>query len=106
MSNRTPGPWETYEFDDQIGVSGNYADVADCTGLEYRFDSSRSRDETLANARLIAAAPDLLEALAALMDEAEDIFVCMADATGIDRHALPPQFAAARAAIAKAEGKS
>jgi hypothetical protein len=97
MSNRTPGPWETYEFDDQIGVSGNYADVADCTGLEYRFDSSRSREEILANARLIAAAPDLLEALKALLFNATH-------GNGLEAHYRAQDDA--RAAIAKAEGKS
>lgn len=55
-------------------------------------------------ARLIAAAPDLLAALEGLLTEAEDIFVCMADATGIDRHAVPKPFEAARAAIVKASG--
>ena len=38
-----------------------------------------------------------------LLDEAEDVFVCMADATGIDRHNYPSAFKAARAALAKAE---
>ncbi|HLO79197.1 MAG TPA: hypothetical protein VK196_22290 [Magnetospirillum sp.] len=34
-----------------------------------------------------------------LLTEAEDVFVCMADATGIDRHNLPEPFLNARAAL-------
>lgn len=41
----------------------------------------------------------LREALEELLCEAEDIFVCMADATGIDRHNFPLPFYKARAAL-------
>lgn len=44
----------------------------------------------------------LCEALEELLCEAEDIFVCMADATGIDRHNFPLPFYKARAVL---EGK-
>jgi hypothetical protein len=44
------------------------------------------------NERLRAAA-------SALLDEAEDVFVCMADATGINRHNFPEPFIRARAAL-------
>lgn len=98
-SKHTPGPWDVDEGDKstiyELDAANPIAEVF----------SDRSAEENEANARLIAAAPELLDALTALLDEAEDVFVCMADATGIDRHNLPPQFAAARAAIAKAEGR-
>ncbi len=42
----------------------------------------------------------LREVLSIVLDEAEDVFVCMADATGIDRHNLPKPFVEARAALA------
>lgn len=71
----TPGPWHV--FDNQkdkhfpkndaglIGVgSKEHSDVAHCHG----FNGSRHPDEELANAKLIAAAPELLEALQALME--------------------------------------
>ncbi len=34
-----------------------------------------------------------------LLAEAEDVFVCMADATGIDRHNYPPPYLKARAEL-------
>ena len=45
----------------------------------------------------------LREALEELLCEAEDIFVCMADATGIDRHNFPLPFYKARAALGEKE---
>lgn len=60
--------------------------------------------EEVKHQRLINA--DLLAALKDLLDEAEDVFVCMADATGIDRHNYPRPFTVAREVIAKAEGRS
>ena len=97
-TKHTPGPWDVDEGDFgiyQIETSDQIAEVF----------SHHPPEELEANARLIAAAPELLGALTALLDEAEDVFVCMADATGIDRHNLPPPYLAARAAIAKAEGR-
>lgn len=55
-----------------------------------------------AEARALAAEwkRDLLLArMEELLTEAEDVFVCMADATGIDRHNYPPAFMRARAAL-------
>lgn len=58
-----------------------------------------------ANARLLVNAKLLVEVMEELLDEAEDVFVCMADATGIDRHNLPSPFIRARSALAKALGE-
>lgn len=66
MSGHTPGPWATFEIEDSrtrrplvgVTVDNGPADVAHCSG----FDSQRGADEERANARLIAAAPDLLAA--------------------------------------------
>lgn len=41
----------------------------------------------------------LEKALDMLLVESEDIFVCMADATGIDRHQYPETFMIARKAL-------
>ena len=60
----TEGPWEFFEVDDGIGVVSPHADVAHCMG----FDSNRSISEERANAKLIAAAPKLLEALKRMLD--------------------------------------
>jgi hypothetical protein len=83
-SKHTPGPWEFFDTL-CIGVMSAQSDVAHCSG----YDGNRSRDEELANARLIAAAPDLLAALEALLSY-DDMVEC-ADM--------------ARAAIAKARGE-
>jgi hypothetical protein len=98
MSKHTPRPWVTYEWRDQIGVtSPEFNDIADCKGATFSLNSSRSREEILANACLIAAAPDLLAALKALLFNATYGNGLEADYRAQDE---------ARAAIAKAEGKS
>src|SRR5271156_2276630 len=62
-SHTTPGPWDIAT--DSYGVeriwAGEY-DVACCQG-----DGSIDKEHRTANARLIAAAPDLLEALRVLL---------------------------------------
>ena len=104
MSKHTPGPWVVGPVDDTVvthlGADGVRYEVAQIDG-DYNEPDLWPVME--ANARLIAAAPDLLDALQNLLDEAEDVFVCMADATGNDRHNYPSAFKAARAALAKAE---
>lgn len=57
----TPGPWKVDEDDD----------VVSATGLWVAFAYGDSEEEAKHNARLIAAAPDLLEALRALLSAAE-----------------------------------
>ncbi|WCX74845.1 hypothetical protein KK211_17905 [Pseudomonas aeruginosa] len=73
MSKHTPGPW-TVDFID--GVDGVFAecdkricqvDEVDIVGWNARF-----RDESEANAKLIAAAPDLLEALQQAVTSMQD----------------------------------
>ncbi len=62
MSKPTQGPWYAWHNESGIGVGrtdGNESDIAHCDG----FDSDRSAAEELANARLIAAAPELLASL-------------------------------------------
>lgn len=63
MSGHTPGPWSVYSWDDKgtpvIGVTPveGGGDVADCS-----VNNWRGMGVLEANARLIAAAPDLLAA--------------------------------------------
>lgn len=57
-TTHTPGPWKQYQWEDKTYASVRGPDgrcVADC--------GSRSDQIAQANARLIAAAPDLLAAL-------------------------------------------
>ena len=92
-AKHTPGPWQVNSRDDH--------QVCDCDGerrgcspiaqIVRRFDDATTRR---ANARLIAAAPELLAALQALIDR------------GLE-HRLSgfPEVDAARAAITKATGE-
>lgn len=93
----TPGPWNYRPeklHDDVHHVAGRGPEVA--VGLRFTIHvpaNGPTRDEEAeATARLIAAAPEMLEALRAFADEAER------------ESAFPSEVAAARAAIAKAEG--
>lgn len=56
----TPGPWEVqYEFN----VMGGGHVVASCGGYSSNVNPEAIHQENVANARLIAAAPELLDAL-------------------------------------------
>ncbi len=109
MSKHTPGPWTAEICDDGWGahsvISGAiaYDDKPYICGLSDRTTAfAPDDDEAIANAHLIAAAPCLLEALRAL-DEA----YCRAGSplTKAERDEDRRRLVAARAAIAKAEGK-
>jgi len=103
MSEHTPGPWKVEpQLDGEIPISGHswgsYLEIADIHlgGFE-QVDS-----EAEANARLIAAAPELLEAIKAY--EKEHHF----NAIQGKPHSSSKEASAwvrVRAAIAKAEGK-
>ena len=98
-NSHTPGPWNTF-----TKMPGVYAE----SGREIVFHAhlSRSADESerLANARLIAAAPELLEALEELVSRRES---ACAERGEMDRLAgSDGRYNRARAAIAKAKGLS
>ena len=101
--NHTPGPWKT-----QTHISLDRLEIRDADGRRIAvcaMDFPMSAKTHDANARLIAAAPELLAALAEAVDELEQMHrhyygncpggcpACVA----IDK---------ARAAIAKAEGRA
>lgn len=105
----TPGPWlasggSVYALDESGQVNRFYVNVQ--PGYVIRTNSSAtsvhtSYGELDANARLIAAAPDLLEALEDLLMHA-----CIADASPDDKDEIDQSYErAARAAIAKALGR-
>lgn len=90
-TKHTPGPWLVFTNPIGVGVCVDASDVAHCSG----FDSKRSRGEEEANARLIAAAPDMLAALKEfLRHQANEV-------PNLDRAET-----AALSAVAKAEGRS
>ena len=93
-AKHTPGPWLTHKegfssiyIESRIG-GGMLQEVASCG------PTGEGSDQQEANARLIAAAPELLEALAEI--------VSAADGEGWNQ--LDPSLSKARAAIAKATG--
>ena len=90
MSKHTPGPWQwTQHFDPTISIyKDGFGQIARL------YDSSAGTGK--ANARLIAAAPDLLDALKALTHSLD-----VEDLVHDDQRS---SFAAAIAAIAKATG--
>jgi hypothetical protein len=101
MSKHTPGPWKTVARNYPIADTGDYDGCWEVlTGdpkkpiVQIWGDS----DEDEANARLIAAAPDLLEALKNIVNLWDHHASAHGDGT------IFPLHVAARAAIAKAEG--
>lgn len=74
----TPGPWEVFICDDgsehtgwpiSIHQAGTDKTVVRTGGQwPYTWDEAISKNEAVANANLIAAAPELLEALEVTMD--------------------------------------
>jgi hypothetical protein len=99
MTKHTHGPWQVMpeECDRQYirirgTVLGGRYKVANVLTPVYADVHPREADETRANARLIAAAPDLLEALKSLVEDTT-------------RYIPSRLWDEARAAIAKAEGK-
>jgi hypothetical protein len=120
----TPGPWRVTnsdvlltEGDDGLRLIGIYAGEVvksphenmvtgyiDCGGKFVASCNTRSDHEAEANARLIAAAPELLDALESLekwFDTDAEILAAMSEA---DRADNARQLAKIRAAIAKAKG--
>lgn len=99
MSKHTPGPWRVEPVEDQevLILTQEHGRIAECFWIG---DSQGPRlDATLANARLIAAAPELLEALRYCVGRLQDIET-------LESAPLALKYLAdARALIAKAEGK-
>lgn len=95
MSAHTPGPWVHVENDDEYDVKHGIG--SDRTVATVRTGGDMQRVE--ANARLIAAAPELLEALKELVRVA-----VINSGRGRDEEGFAA-FRAARAAIAKAGGE-
>jgi hypothetical protein len=69
MSKHTPGPWRSEEWSIHSGEIGiNFLTVAKCSEVSGIWKKVYiDHDEVTANARLIAAAPELLEAIKAMV---------------------------------------
>lgn len=92
MAKHTPGPWKAGS------KSVTAPETEDRSPLDVRIFGGNS-DDNRANARLIAAAPDLLLALRLLHDDIAE-YARINNLGGFDNHCMKH----ARAAIAKATG--
>lgn len=99
-SKHTPGPWHPRNHRNDAG-----GEVRDDEGLwvarVHQRDGGADGAACVANTNLIAAAPDLLAALKEMLDKGEGCAACGFGAPGCGC-----RYERARAAIAKAEGKS
>lgn len=91
MSKFTPGPWTAVQWNDNESDTYGWSFAAGGYSLPLCEVETDDPDECDANARLIASAPDLLEALQSALETAE-----------FEKHPFRPWHEAARAAIRKA----
>ena len=87
MSEHTPGPWKVIDACNLTQVAAGSRDDGTVKGIADLFDSNDGIPEWRSNARLIAAAPDLLAALKQLTFRAhlspEDAWIETAALTAI-----------------------
>lgn len=65
IGSHTPGPWKAVPCNE----AGNINDIVNADGYRAAGTFGRTKDEQEANARLIAAAPELLEELSKLANK-------------------------------------
>jgi hypothetical protein len=110
IQTHTPGPWRVERlsgpYDVSIAITAEGVELASLEGSrdpsKRRAEGWQQEDEAMANARLIAAAPDLLEA-AKNMDDVLSRW-SVANMRPEKAGAFNAALTALRAAIAKAEG--
>jgi hypothetical protein len=99
--SHTPGPWKADDKGKAVFIPLR-AHHCEQLGIQVGFVSWEDDKESLANARLIAAAPELLEAL----KELDSWLVCACIATPEDMaQSFPHMQQVVSAAIARAEGE-
>lgn len=99
MSKHTPGPWKKVFVINNFEVQNA---SGKCVADAWSYDIDEDQDQMVANANLIAAAPDLLESLEYLMA----IIAQQGDERYLTISLTPEYFDAARKAIARAKGES
>lgn len=90
MSAHTPGPWAYRPSNNGHFIAG----TGENSGYLAEVRQCRSKQDVRADARLIAAAPELLESLQSVLNSC------------LDSQGLADAYKQARAAIAKATGKT
>jgi len=103
ITKHTPGPWDISSFQSHV-IVGSPEIVGNAIATCHISRAVGDLSTADANARLIAAAPDLLEACRALVLEWNSCFE--GQDTGYDGTPLHDCVMLASAAIAKAEGKN
>jgi len=107
-ASHTPGPWSVFDGREVDGISPwvvtGSGDPSDSDGL-YVAGLAVIDAETLANARLIAAAPDLLEALKTVRDYVSDIVEGHIEGSAKLQFVAREDIVTIDAAIAKALGQ-
>src|SRR5690348_235674 len=102
----TPGPWKSFRF--FVAAEGSLRRIAECQSKspgDPNYNDQTAIDEDCANARLIAASPELLEACRYCLDMLSQE---AGGETVADRIGLIGGYRAVallRAAIARAEGQ-
>lgn len=114
MATHTDGPWEVDAVNSEhlhdiiMGYKIPHAGYPILLATVFYDDNGGPGDiapsEAAANARLIAAAPDLLEALKSLMEVQDCDTDCWCEED--ENRPRPCEACAGRAAIAKAEGRT
>lgn len=102
MSSHTPGPWNAVKSQPRIYWIDAHEQPCAYGHIATVFEGGKDPDENAANARLIAAAPDLLAALEDMLSGWRYIRETHGDLYGVGWDRAEN---AARAAIAKARGK-
>lgn len=95
MPKHTQGPWKFFQVGKVIEVQASNAEQPPIVHWMGFDDCFRSLEEHEANARLIAAAPELLEALESIIELGK---------RDLSNEKYDGYFETARAAIAKAKG--
>lgn len=75
MTNYTPAPWNVSSRVNSGGnleIKAGYQQIACVYQPEWGYDAPTNKEEALGNAQLIAAAPDLVEALLIALPFVED----------------------------------
>lgn len=105
MMKHTPGPWTVDRWSDKQGSKG--ISIKSIGGVYIANIVMQLDDREMDHARLIAAAPDTLKALAQSATDLEDIKsrILAGTPTGVILRQIDRRVDAARAAIAKAEGR-